>query len=100
MSDTSANLRLLLGARAVHVPAWLYVQDMGEGIVAFVGGSRVPDIAHPLRYGSARTHQFVVGEVVVRPHRIVATDALRGKGLAGLIYDHDIDAMLAMGEEL
>jgi hypothetical protein len=91
--------RVLYGQNARHVPAWLYVQDAGDGLVSFVGASRVDDAAHPLRYGSDRTHQLIVGEVIVRPHLVVATDALKGTGLAGLMTGaHDIDAMLDEGE--
>lgn len=79
----------------------MYVQDVGDGIVSFVGGSRVGEAAHPLRYGSDRTHQLVVGEIVVRPHFVVATDTLRGMGLAGLAtHHHDIGKMLAEGERI
>lgn len=96
--------RIFYGANAVHVPAWLYVQNQGtEGgtdVVSFVGASRMPGVdPHPLRYGSQRTHQFVLGEIIVRPHIVVATDTLRGYGLGGLATSgNDIRRMLADGE--
>lgn len=79
--------RVMYGERARHVPAWMYVQHAGDGTVSFVGGSQVDTVAHPLRYGSERTHQLIAGEIIVRPHLIVATDALRGRGLGGLATD-------------
>jgi hypothetical protein len=84
--------RVLFGEHAVHVPAWLVVQDGGDGLVSFVGASRagVESLAaglHPLRYGSSKEHQLIVGEIVVRPHRVTASDARRGSGLAGLATD-------------
>lgn len=93
--------KVLFGENARHVPAWLYVQGEG-GMVSFVGASRMPHLdEHPLRYASQRTHQFIVGELVVRPHLVVATDTLRGMGLASLAqHDHDITAMLSQGERL
>lgn len=91
--------RVMFGDNARHVPGWMYVQDQGDGTVSFVGSSRVKDAPHPLRYGSDRTHQFFVGELIVRPHLVIATDALRGTGLAGLATGkHDIPAMLRAGE--
>lgn len=101
MSDVDYT-RVLFGENARHVSAWLYVQRQGEEYVGFAGGSRATTRgAHPLRYGSDRAHQFIIGELVIRPHRIVATDALRGEGLASLITSgHDIDAMLNDGEIL
>lgn len=92
---------VMFGQHARQVPAWMYVQNQGDGVVSFVGSSRVPDGPHPLRYGSDRTHQFIVGEIIVRPHLIVATDSLRGDGLSSLVTGaHDLDAMRANGETL
>jgi hypothetical protein len=95
--------RVMYGDNARRVPAWLYVQDQGTdskgAYVSFVGASRVADGPHPLRYSSGRTHLFVVGEIMVRPHLAVATDALRGHGLSGLATaGHDIGEMLSDGE--
>jgi len=91
--------QIMFGANARHVPAWMYVQDAGAGTVSLVGASRVAQPAHPLRYDSGRCHQFVIAELIVRPHLVVATDALRGSGLAGLATGgHDIGAMLTNGE--
>lgn len=94
--------RVMFGENARHVPAWMYVQDLGEGAVSFVGASRVPEPGpHPLRYSSRRAHQFIVGELVVRPHIIVATDELRGSGLSSLATgDHNVRKMLRKGEVL
>jgi hypothetical protein len=93
--------RVFFGENAVHVPAWMYVQNQGQGVVSFVGGSRTPAAAHPARYGSERTHQLIVGELLIRPHAIVATDALRGMGLASLVTNgHDVTEMLRNGEYL
>lgn len=92
--------KIMFGENARHVPAWMYVQDAGEGRVSFVGASRVVDLAHPLRYDSERTHQLIVGELVVRPHQVFATDALQGEGLANLVHGHDIETLLAQGERV
>jgi hypothetical protein len=95
---------LQLDPLARHVPAWMYVQDAGDGVVSFVGASRVPQQvgAHPLRYGSERTHQLIVGEVVLRPHYALGTDALIGVGLGGIAGRgfHDLDGLLDRGELL
>jgi hypothetical protein len=56
--------RIMFGEHARQVPAWCYVQDQGSGVVSFVGSSRA-DSPHPLRFGSSRTHQFVVGELML-----------------------------------
>lgn len=114
MSDIGAQLyggadmaRVMYGIDARHVPAWLYVQDQGPGTVSFVGASRTPGQDNPLTYGSghyehgarpAWTHHFVVGEIIVRPHLVIGTNALRGESLSGLATGgHDIEAMLADG---
>lgn len=93
------DVRILFGDNARHVPAWMYIQDQGDGTVTFAGSSRLACTRHPLRYGSDRTHQFMVGEIVVRPHMLLGTDALRGQGLAHLVGSgHDIEGMLVDGE--
>ncbi|WP_327378917.1 hypothetical protein OG393_33980 (plasmid) [Streptomyces sp. NBC_01216] len=94
---------LALDPHARHVPSWMYIQDSGPGLVTFVGSSRIPDTgdAHPLRYGSRRSHQLVVGEIILRPHYAVGTDAVRGQGLGGLVtHGHDFRAFLEHGEVL
>jgi hypothetical protein len=78
--------RVLFGQHAVHVPAWLVVQDQGDGLVSFVGASRGAG-PHPLRFGSTEVHQLVVGEIIVRPHHVTHSSARAGSGLAGLVTD-------------
>jgi hypothetical protein len=92
--------RLMYGQNARHVPAWMYVQRHADSTVGLVGASRVPEgTPHPLLYGSGRAHTFVVGEIIVRPHIVIATDALAGYG-AGSLYlgDHPFGEMLGDGE--
>lgn len=91
MSDLSMGAdfgKVLFGQHAVHVPMWMWVQDAGtdngDAFVTFVGASKVRGLAHPLRFGSQRTHQLVVGELLIRPHKAVATDEYRGHGISGL----------------
>jgi hypothetical protein len=93
--------RLMFGENARRVPAWMYVQNQGDGVVSFVGSSRVDEAAHPLRYGSDRAHQFFLGELIVRPHLVIATDAFQGAGLGSLATNsHDFTEMLRAGERL
>jgi hypothetical protein len=94
-------VRAMFGQSAVHVPAWLYVQDQGDGVVSFVGASKPVPVAgpHPLRYGSGRTHQLLAGDLVFRPQLVVGTDTLRGAGLGGLaVGGHSVEELLADGE--
>jgi hypothetical protein len=78
--------KVMFGQHAVHVPAWLVVQDQGEGLVSFVGATRM-EAPHPMRYGSDKTHQLVIGEIVIRPHIVTATNSRKGSGLAGFVSD-------------
>lgn len=90
--------RIMYGENARHVPCWLYTQGPGS-IISFVGASRT-DGPNPLAW-SQRSTQFIVGEIIVRPHLVIATDALRGMGLGGLATDsHDIVRMLSDGEQV
>lgn len=95
--DVLASLQQDPHAR--HVPAWMYVQTAADGTVSFVGASRVDRPVHPLRYGSDRTHQLIVGELIVRPHYVIGTDVLRGHGLGGLATQGpDLASYLTDGE--
>lgn len=95
-------IAMLLGDRARRGTGWAYIQDQGNGVVGIVGSVRVPEgQQHPFAYDSPRTHKFLVGEIIVRPHLVVATDALRGKGVSGLYTGgHDLPLMLTQGEVL
>jgi hypothetical protein len=91
----------LLGAEAVRAPVWMYVQDQGPGTVAFVGASRFNPLQdpHPLRYGSERTHQFVRGEIILRPLQVVGTDRFMGQSLSQTaVASQDVERMLENGE--
>lgn len=82
--------KIMFGENAVHVPMWMKVQDQGNGTVVFVGASRTQD----LRYGSERTHQLILGEVIVRPHLVMGSDDFRGHGLKNLATEMDVETWL------
>lgn len=72
------------GARRVgRMHMWVQGADRETG-VSFVGASRV---GLPLRFGSDRTHQLVIGELIVIPRAVIATDVMQGHGLTGLLTD-------------
>jgi hypothetical protein len=106
MIDGIDYTRVAFGQHARRVPAWLYIQDAGDGVVSFCGGSSnngtarpATSVPHPLRYGSERTHQLIVGELIVRPQLVVASDAFQGYGLAGLL-GAPVDEMLRTGDRI
>ena len=92
--------KVMYGENARHIPAWMYVQEQGPGVVGLIGASRTAEgTPHPLLYGTNRTHVFVVGEIIVRPHIAIATDALTGMGAGGLyLGSHEFGDMLGDGE--
>lgn len=78
--------RALYGCHAVHVGMNLIMQNQGDGTVIIVAQSRIPEAgAHPLLFGSQRTHVLCLGDIVVRPHLVCASDSFRGEGLSNLI---------------
>lgn len=72
-------IRMMFGAYAIKIPMRLTVQDQGEGIASFVGISN-----DTVRFGSAKTHQLVMCDAVIRPHLVLETDDFRGAGLGAL----------------
>lgn len=99
---TDVMIQAMFGNMARRGTGWAYIQNQGPDTVSFVGSCRDDsDMPHPFRYGSRREHLFVVGEFILRPALIVATDTLRGTGLGGLATaGHDLTGMLADGEIL
>lgn len=106
MNDSVDYSKVLFGQHAVHVAAWMWVQEQGtegdDSFVSFVGASKVRGGVHPLRYGSDRSHQLLLGEIVVRPHRLAHTNAYRGHGLAGLFSEgpFPLSDLMAQGDGL
>lgn len=100
---------VMYGENARHVPAYLYVQDQGPGVVSFVGSSMTPGRDNPLRYGAPhydrdcrddgyRPHHLVVGEIIVRPHVVIATSAMSGYGISQFLTSApDIEEMVTGG---
>jgi len=83
--ESDAYTRALYGQFARHVPTWFWVQDGGD-VAIIAGASRGIDGAtHPLRYGSKMTHQFILGEIIVRPHLVFETDHYIGSGISALL---------------
>jgi hypothetical protein len=101
--ETDEQIRFLLGENARRSGGWAFIQDTADpGLVGFVGAAKLPGVQqHPFRYGSQRSHVLVHGEVIFRPHLVVATDTLRGQGLGGLATANlNIESMLSDGEIL
>lgn len=86
--ETDFYTRAMFGAYAVHVPMWMKVQNQGkDGGVLFVGASRSVD----LRYKNDRCHQLIIGEIIVRPHVVIGSDAFIGSGISHLAREMDIE---------
>jgi hypothetical protein len=77
-ADQSAMTRAMFGQHAIHIPMWLIAQE-GEA-TTFVVATRSSE----LMFGCVRTHALVWGELIVRPHLVVASDEFRGSGLTHL----------------
>jgi len=85
--DSFPFIKEMLSKDARCVNMWMKVQDQGEGVISFVGASRSID----LRYGSKKTHQLIIGEIIVTPRLVIASDDFRGVGLAGLATECDVE---------
>jgi hypothetical protein len=56
-----------------------------------VGATQSTDLS----YGQPHTHQFILGEMIVRPHFAVSSNIFRGYGLTGLAQADHTDFLLA-----
>jgi len=77
--NVEGYVKALFGVHAIHAPVKLVVQEANEGLYVAV---LVTDT--DLSFGSEKTHQLILGDVVVRPHIVVETNAFRGHGLTSL----------------
>ncbi|PZD70171.1 hypothetical protein C1752_17186 [Acaryochloris thomasi RCC1774] len=88
--DNAFTDQMMYGQHAVRVPAWLYTQP-GKEEVIFVGATKDLRASH----GNQRTHQFMLGEIILRPHFAVASDNFRGHGATALLTANHMDFLLA-----
>ena len=93
-AQDEAYIKAMFGQYARHVPAWYTIQNHGKGILSFIGSSMTASRA---LWGAEETHQFVVGELIMRPHLIIASDAFRGHGLGGMLFETDPAEWLSKG---
>jgi hypothetical protein len=75
--------KFMFGEAAIHVPAWLVAQSNSNGGVAIAGASRSEE---PM-FGSDKVHAFMIGELIVRPHFVTASDEFVGRGIGGFWTD-------------
>ena len=75
--------KVMYGQNAVHIPAWMVLQNQQESGILIAGASRSPD---PL-YGTEKAHVFILGEIIIRPHFVVASDDFKGRGAGGFWTD-------------
>lgn len=87
---TDPMTKAMFGQHAVHCGFNMIVQDGENGQAIIVAQSQTVGV-HPLRFGSQRTHVLALGDMVFRPHLVMATDALRGRGLSGIVRDGFVD---------
>jgi hypothetical protein len=102
LCDGDGMARVFFGENAIHIPLHRCVQDAGPGVVSVVGVSGLKADQHPLRFGSEMTHQLVTCDLILRPHRVIESNAFRGTGLAYLVTDamSDIDEWIRTGRVL
>lgn len=71
--------KVMFGQNAIHIPIWLVAQSNREQGVMLAGASRS---VLPM-YGSDKIHALILGEVIVRPHIVIATNDFVGTGIDG-----------------
>jgi hypothetical protein len=85
----------LLGKPTLHLPINLIVQNIGEGKV--IGVFQTTQ-GTELLFNSDKTHQFISGDMFLRPHIVYESNHMRGMGLAGIARDGFIDSEWLNGQ--
>ena len=73
--------RAMFGENAVKVPIRIIVQDPGAGVVLFAGAMR----SKALTFGSELSHQYILGDAIIRPHVVLESDHPQGMGISGIM---------------
>ena len=77
-------IRMMFGENAVHLPINIINQPDHKGGHTF----GVFQMKHPafeqLSFGGKKTHQLILGDMVIRSRIVLDSDHLQGVGLAGL----------------
>lgn len=87
--------KVLYGEHAIHVPMWMVVARTTGDIPAFVGSSRDPAMLFGMQ--EKECHGLIIGEIVVRPHLVVVSDAMAGHGLSSFIRNPELDTFARTG---
>ncbi len=86
-ATSEAYLKAMFGENARKAAGWLVIQDAGtteDGKpIHLIAGVVTGDLRHDGAEGF--THEMVVGEVVIRPHRAHAGNNYRGCGVSALL---------------
>lgn len=86
MNDTTdAYTHMMFGRHAVSVGVNFIMQETEDGMI-LIGQSKGPSTSK-LRFGAkkGRTHVLVLGDMVLRPHLVMASDSFRGAGVTNLV---------------
>lgn len=75
------HAKLLMGKDAIHVAINMIVQPMGDDGDDSVTGVFQTRHGRPLQFGRAESHILVLGDAIIRPRLVIASNAFRGSGL-------------------
>ncbi len=75
--------KLMFGQDAIKVPVWMVVQNQGDAGVMIAGASRSPA---PM-FGSDKIHVMVLGEIIICPRLVLASDQFAGRGIGSFWTD-------------
>jgi hypothetical protein len=84
---TDPYTRMLMGENAVAVGVNFIMQETEKGMI-LIGQTNHPS-ANMLRFKAKkdRTHVLVLGDMILRPHLVLASDSFRGAGTTSLFKD-------------
>ena len=101
--ETDAYTKIMFGEHAFRVPMNFIIQGdtNNPNELAGVFQGRHPAMKQML-FGSKKCHQLILGDIVIRPHLVVESDAFIGMGINGIYKDgfRDLDKWITQGSTL
>lgn len=101
--ETDAYIQAMFGKHAFRVPMNFIIQgDINNPAqISGVWQGESPEMKKML-FNSKKAHQLILGDIVIRPHLVLETDAFIGMGINGIYKDgfRDLDKWITHGATL
>ena len=88
MNDDVDYTKAMFGENAIHIPFNATIQQSGKHndtyVFSIIGQTSCVSPVSPVMFGGTKTHQLILGDCIIRPHLVIETNDMQGRGISGL----------------